>query len=560
MKIITKYGLLIQLILCFVIAIIDANAQTLDSITFQKDSSYVNQDSLHITFENVDMIINSGKNYLGKPYRYKMPDGKILDCSGFVYYILHAYSGFDFPRTSASLASVSKQVSFSEINKGDLMFFKGRNINSEKVGHVSMVTSVDGDIIEMMHSCRRGIVLEKYNSNRYYTSRFMFAGRLPQVALMQSLTVDLKENLPDSKEVILDSIKINIEENDTIVNDDSINIDTVCVEPKSVKIIGVGDIMLGTNFPDSSYLPPNDGKYILHPVKEIISKGDVSFANLEGVLLSGEGTVKKCSDPKVCYAFKMPDHYVDYLVEAGFNLLSVANNHIRDFGSTGTANTIRILKEAGIPHAGLEEIPYTTFEKDGITYGFAAFAPNSGTIRINDYANARKIISHLDTISDIVIVSFHGGAEGATKNHITREKEMFLGENRGNPYEFARMAIDAGADVIFGHGPHVTRAVDLYKDRFIAYSLGNFATYGRFNLSGISGISPIIELDLDTNGKFIKGKIYSTKQIGEGGPVIDHNDGVLKEIIKLTKVDIPECNLIINSDGSISKRVESTIH
>ena len=133
---------------------------------------------------------------------------------------------------------------------------------------------------------------------------------------------------------------------------------------------------------------------------------------------------------------------------------------------------------------------------------------------------------------------------------------MFLGEDRGNPYEFARVSIDAGADVVFGHGPHVTRAIDIYKDRFISYSLGNFATYGRFNLSGLNGISPIIELELDLNGKFIKGKIRSINQTGRGGPVIDNNNRALKEIIELTKVDIPECNLNINSDGSISKKID----
>ncbi|MBW6481793.1 MAG: CapA family protein [Vicingaceae bacterium] len=515
--------------------------------SFSNESLFVNIDSSDISLDKINMIINFGKEYLGKPYRHKLPDGNILDCSGFISYV-YGHNGLDLPKSSASIANVTEKINLSEVNKGDLMFFKGRDIKNEKIGHVSMVTSVDGGIIEMMHSCVRGIIVEKYNSNEYYTSRLLYIGRLPQLTSLESLIFD-------SKEIAIDSVKMNTDKNETIIMDYSISSDSINFKPKTVKIIGVGDIMIGTNYPNSSYLPPNDGKNILQPVKEIVNKGDISFGNLEGVFLTGEGTVKKCSNPDVCYAFKMPDHYVDYLVEAEFNLLSIANNHIRDFGSVGTANTIRILKEKEISYAGLEECPYTTFEKNGIKYGFVAFAPNTGTIRINDYSNARKIISHLDTVSDIVIVSFHGGAEGSAKNHITREYEIFLGENRGNPYEFARMAIDAGADVIFGHGPHVTRAVDLYKDRFIAYSLGNFATYGRFNLSGPNGISPIIELDIDKNGKFIKGKIYSIKQTGEGGPVVDYNNNALKEIIKLTKVDIPECKLIINNDGSIFKEI-----
>jgi len=157
-----------------------------------------------------------------------------------------------------------------------------------------------------------------------------------------------------------------------------------------VKIIGVGDIMLGTNYPSNALLPPNDGKDILTPVKDVISRGDVSFGNLEGVVLTGNGPAKYCSNPKYCYTFKMPDHYVNYIKEAGFNLLSVANNHVQDFGSVGTANTQKILKQSGIPHAGLEVCPYTTFVKNGLTYGFAAFAPNPGTVSINDYNKAKK--------------------------------------------------------------------------------------------------------------------------------------------------------------------------
>ncbi len=319
---------------------------------------------------------------------------------------------------------------------------------------------------------------------------------------------------------------------------------------QEVKIIGVGDMMLGTNFPNSSYLPPNDGRDILAGVKGILQTGDITFGNLEGVLLTGDGPVKKCSDPSVCYAFKTPDHYIDYLLDAGFNLLSVANNHVNDFGAVGVSNTLKVLNEAGIPHAGVKSVPYTTFEKGGVKFGFAAFAPNTGTVSINDYVNAKKIISHLDSISDIVIVSFHGGAEGSAMRHITRKTENFLGENRGNPYEFARIVIDAGADVVLGHGPHVTRAIDSYKNRLIVYSMGNFATYGRFNLSGVSGISPIIELDLTRKGEFVRGKIHSTQQLGKGVPVLDENLRVLKEIQQLTSQDIPESNLQINADGT----------
>jgi hypothetical protein len=500
------------------------------------------------TQSKTNVIIDFGKTLLGKPYKYITLKGNVLDCSGFISYI-HGLGGIELPKSSASIAILSEKISLSEIKKGDLMFFKGRNTNSKLVGHLSIVTSVDGDAIEMMHSCSRGILIEPYQKNNYYTSRFLFAGRLPQ-HLLHDAFKNSNDDITGSIEVG-DSIQTTASQNYTTLKNDFENNDKTPSQPRTVKLIGVGDLMLGTNYPNSSYLPANDGKDLLQPVKDILMKGDVTFGNLEGVLLTGKGNVKNCSNPDVCYAFKMPDHYIDNLVEVGFNLLSIANNHIRDFGSMGTANTLRILNEAGIAHAGLEECPYTTFKKDDVKYGFAAFAPNTGTIKINDYTNARRIISHLDSISDIVIISFHGGAEGSAMKHITRKTEIFLGENRGNPYEFARMAIDAGADVVLGHGPHVTRAIDVYKGRFIAYSLGNFATYGRFNLSGPNGIAPIIELTLSCDGTFISGKIYSTKQLGEGGPLIDKENRALKEIQELMRTDIPESILNIESDGYI---------
>ncbi len=536
----------IELVLVILIALTQTYGQSFE------DHSSSQSSSKNVLLNNIDSVIDFGRALLGKPYKHIAPEGNVLDCSGFVGYV-YGHNGIDLPMTSCSLARFSEKIALSEVKKGDLMFFRGGNIESEKVDHVSIVTFVEGDKIDMIHSCQRGIIEENYNNNRYYTSRLLFIGQLPQTSSLDSLLIKSHKTKYDSMTVTphsLETIKYPI---DTIIIKEPQDNNTAQPEPKTIKIIGVGDIMLGTNFPNSSYLPPNDGKYILEPVKEIISKGDVSFGNLEGVILTGKGNVKKCSNPEVCYAFKMPDHYVDYLVETGFNLLSIANNHVRDFGNVGTANTMGVLNEKRIPHAGLEECPYTTFEKEGVTYGFAAFAPNTGTIQINDYANAREIISHLDTISDIVIVSFHGGAEGSRMKHITRKTEMFLGENRGNPYEFSRMAIDAGADVVFGHGPHVTRAIDIYKGRFIAYSLGNFATYGRFNLSGPNGISPIIELNVGIDGRFISGKIYSIKQLGEGGPKIDEQNRALKEIQELTRMDIPECILNILPDGTIIK-------
>ncbi len=318
-----------------------------------------------------------------------------------------------------------------------------------------------------------------------------------------------------------------------------------------ITIVGVGDMMLGTNFPDASYLPPNDGKELLKDAIPFLKDADITFGNLEGTILNEGGTVKKCSDPSVCYAFRMPEKLIDNLKTAGFDVLSIANNHVGDFGWEGRKNATKVLKEKGFQFAGLVSCPYAIFEKNGVKYGFIAFAPNTGTVDIRHIPEAQALVKEVAAKTDMVIVSFHGGAEGAKHEHVTRKTEKYYNEDRGNVYDFSHKMIDAGADVIFGHGPHVVRAVEVYKKRFIAYSLGNFCTYKRFSLTGLKGISPIIQLSVNQAGEFQKGKIISMHQLRPGGPIPDPNHQAVKIIQRLTKADFPETPLVIKNDGTI---------
>jgi poly-gamma-glutamate capsule biosynthesis protein CapA/YwtB (metallophosphatase superfamily) len=318
-----------------------------------------------------------------------------------------------------------------------------------------------------------------------------------------------------------------------------------------ITLIAVGDIMMGTNYPSPSYLPPSNVR-LLEPMHAYFKKGDIVFGNLEGTVLNEGGNAKTCQDMSKCYAFRQPEYFVPQLKEAGFNFLSVANNHMGDFGDAGRSNTQKVLKNAGIRYAGLESCPWDTMTIKGVKVGMTAFAPNNACLQINDYATLRSVVKKLNSFCDIVIVSFHGGAEGSAKTHVTRGTETFYGENRGNVYEFARVAIDAGADVLLGHGPHVTRALDHYKGRFITYSMGNFCTYGRFNLNGVCGMAPMFELKLTREGKFVSGRVISTKQIGEGGPVSDPDNGAFLQLKQLTSADIPELKVNFTEDGNFN--------
>lgn len=355
------------------------------------------------------------------------------------------------------------------------------------------------------------------------------------------------------------STKASVSTKDSVLTKDSVSIKDSTLSTSNdstLTFVGVGDIMMGLNYPDESpVLPPEDGALIFADVKSILQDATLTIGNLEGVLLDLGGTPKRCSNPKLCYAFRMPERYVNHLVDAGFDLLSVANNHSGDFGPTGRETSQEVLKKAGLGFAGFEGMSEKYYlEKDGIRYGFTAFSVNNGTLRVTDAAKAKQVISDLRDSSDIVIVSMHIGAEGKKFNRITRKTEHFVGENRGNPYAFARLAIDAGADIVFGHGPHVARAIDLYKGKFIAYSLGNFATSTSVNITGVSGYAPIIKIKTNKNGDFLEGQIYSAIQQGPDGarrPLLDTTGACISEIKKLTEKDIPEAKIVIEKDGKI---------
>jgi len=318
----------------------------------------------------------------------------------------------------------------------------------------------------------------------------------------------------------------------------------------TISIIGVGDIMLGTAYPSVKYLPVNnDCEPLLSEVVPILQDADVTFGNLEGCFLNAGPTTKNCKDTLKCYAFRMPDKYVNCLSNAGFTVMSLANNHSGDFGMDGRINTMRLLDSVGIEYGGLEIKPTAEFIIDSVKYGFIAFAPIRATLDMLNLKVAAEKVKELKAKNDIVIVSFHGGAEGREHEHVTREVEEFYGEDRGNVYEFAHLMIDAGADIIFGHGPHVTRGIEVYKNRFIAYSLGNFSTYARFNLSGPNGMAPIIKVFTNREGEFLSGQIFSVRQIGEGGAMIDPYRKVIKRMQELNKQDFPESKLQILDNG-----------
>jgi len=329
---------------------------------------------------------------------------------------------------------------------------------------------------------------------------------------------------------------------------------TVQVAPRAdgtLRIKAVGDIMLGTTFPQG-YLPPSDGAELLTPVLPLLGEADVLFGNLEGPLCDG-GTTRKCGESGNCYAFRSPTRYVNYLQSAGFDLLSTANNHAGDFGSYCRDETHTTLDNAGIAWSGPPGT-FASIQRAGRRIGMIAFHTSPSGNYLNNHEAAAAFVTQVAEQHDIVIVSFHGGAEGSSATHVPDAMEMFYGEKRGHLRVFARAMVKAGADVILGHGPHVPRGLELIDGHLVAYSLGNFATYGRFALKGPLGLSLVLDLTLDAEGRLVSGAILPTKQLGRGLPQPDETAASVALIRELSLADFPTSSPEIAADGTFAPR------
>lgn len=290
-------------------------------------------------------------------------------------------------------------------------------------------------------------------------------------------------------------------------------------EVESIRIAAVGDVMLGTDYPQN-ILPDDDGAGFLAQASAVLREADIAFGNLECTLIDGGEAVKTCTSSTSCFLFRTPTRYAAHLAAAGFDVMSLANNHAHDFGEEGRSSSMQALESHGIRHSGRAG-DVASWEVEGLRVALIAFAPNIGAHMLDDYERAAALVARLDAMHDIVLVSFHGGAEGADATQLTFGEETYHGEPRGDVVRFARTVVDAGADLVLGHGPHVPRALEVHAGRLIAYSLGNFATYYGISVEGIKGWAPVLIARLDRRGRFLDGRIESMIQVRPGGPQPD---------------------------------------
>nr|WP_199330756.1 CapA family protein [Microcoleus sp. FACHB-68] len=316
----------------------------------------------------------------------------------------------------------------------------------------------------------------------------------------------------------------------------------------SITIKAVGDIIPGTNYPYNKL--PGQKQILFQSVKSQLKGADILFGNFESTLTNYPYSAKNISRG-MTFAFRTPPSYTQILKDAGFHVLSVANNHSMDFFEAGFEDTMKNIQSAGMKAVGKKgQILY--FSVKNVPVAFIAFSNYDYHNSMLDLTAAKALVKEAQKKARIVAISVHAGAEGTGAIHTRNQTETFFGENRGNMVLFSRTMIDAGADLILGHGPHVPRAIELYKGKLIAYSLGNFLGYRTLSTASHLGSSLILQVEVNSHGDFVAGKILPVQLDGQGIPYSDQSFRSVKLIQNLTKSDFPNTKLTIDNNGKIS--------
>jgi hypothetical protein len=286
----------------------------------------------------------------------------------------------------------------------------------------------------------------------------------------------------------------------------------------SSTVITVG--WVGDTTPGSKYgLAPNGGRALFGAMRPLLSKPDLMIANCEGTY-STAGPSKCGGASANCFSFQAPPSYAKALAWSGIDLVNIANNHSMDYLTRGLLQTKAALKKVGVAYAGPPNT-VTIMNEDGLRVAVMGFSPYPWSAPLNNIPAAAKLVRRAAAEANIVIVLMHAGAEGANEIHTPYGSEYAYGEDRGNVRAFSHAMINAGADLVFGSGPHVIRGIERYKNHLIAYSLGNFAGWGNFGLGGNLSLSGLLTVRIDGTGRILGGRWQSLYVARPGVPRVD---------------------------------------
>lgn len=343
---------------------------------------------------------------------------------------------------------------------------------------------------------------------------------------------------------------------------------TKVVLPAEVRVCAGGDVTLGTNL-DTTWTVSAFRRYgvqmpafpdpdsLLRPLGDITPPADILLLNIEGAI--GEGPLKssKCAPKSTnCYAFRQPVAAADALRRlAGDRQLvgNVANNHSRDAGAAGFRSTARWLREAGSFVTGADTLATPVATASGDTVAFLGFHT---ALDVPDARNVRAVRRHVRRAAarwPFVVVTAHIGAEGPDAQRTLDKTEMFLGSDRGNPVAFARAAVDAGANVVFAHGPHVLRAAEWRDSSLIFYSLGNLLTYGPFRIVEPLNRGGIACVTMTREDGVVDATFTPTRQWLPGHIELDSAGRGIEMINSLSRLDFPSTGVQVDSAGNVGR-------
>jgi hypothetical protein len=316
---------------------------------------------------------------------------------------------------------------------------------------------------------------------------------------------------------------------------------------RSLTIAWTGDITPGSRYG----LPPDGGRALFGDLRGRLAAPDLTLGNLEGTFSVG-GT-SKCGvvDAGQCFSFQAPPANAEALRWAGFDVLNLANNHAFDFGPAGQGQTVEAVRARRMAVTGRPgEI--TVVRRRGIRVAVVGFAPYPWAGDLRDLAGVRALVAEAATRADVVVVLAHLGGEGAGQGHVPMGREIALGEDRGDTRAFAHAAVEAGADLVLGSGPHVLRGMERHRGRLIAYSLGNFAGWHNFSTQGALGLSGLLTVRVSPSGALRGGRVTSLRLDGAGVPRLDASGEGARAMDALGRADFGGRAVRLRRSGALA--------
>ncbi len=287
---------------------------------------------------------------------------------------------------------------------------------------------------------------------------------------------------------------------------------------KIIKLLFAGDLMLDRYVKTKIIKNSKDFTYLFENIFNYLNSFDFVIVNLEGpISLRGTKVGSK-------YSFRMDLSVIEAFKKINLNVFNLANNHIFDYGSVALQDTIQILKENNLNFYGVGSQQTISepliLEKENVKIGILGFSdflkhlePKENKIGIS--VINEKIFDYIKRAKekvDILIVTFHWGDE-YQKIHNKRQEEI------------AKKSILAGADLIIGHHPHVIQDIQVFQNKFIFYSLGNFIFDQNFSKETMEG--GLVEVEIDVLTKKIKNIYFRKSYLNENFQIKELSEPLL---------------------------------